>query len=170
MKKIAAFLTLFIFVLSLSSNAQRRKRKKNKDNMPTAAQMMSFKIQYGKLLKDSIHIISQEKRDTVSSLQVEFLLKKMKIGQNKDFTKEDKEVRYGMLENDKYMHLGALLSVDELERLQAFEFRQKQKDKEREQQRQEQYNQQSEQRRNNSRRGRGRGYGGRYRGYGGYGY
>lgn len=169
MKKIAAFLTLFIFVLSLSSHAQRRKRKKNKDNTPTAAQMTAFKMQYGKVLKDSIHITDRQKRDTVASLQVEFLLKKMKISQNKDFTKEDKEVRYGMLENDKYMHLGALLSVDELERLQAFEYRQKLKDKEREAQRQEQYNQQSEQRRNYNRR-RQRGYGG-YGGYGGgYGY
>lgn len=164
MKKIAAFLTLFLMVLCVNSFAQRRKkRNKDKSKAPTEAQLMAFKASYTKLLGDSLQI-PREKRDTVAALQVQFLLKRMKISDNRDLSKEDKEVRYGMLENDKYMHLGALLTMNELQRLEAFESRQKKQQDEMEKQRQEQYNQQSEQRRNNN-RGYNRGYGG----YGGYG-
>lgn len=170
MKKFFAFLTLFIMVLGTTSFAQRhKKRKKDKSNAPTEAQLMAFKSSYTKLLGDSLQI-PREKRDTVAALQIQFLLKRMKVSDDKTLSKEDKDVRYGMLENDKYMHLGALLSMDELARLEAFEARQKKRQDEMEKQRQEQYNQQAEQRRNYN-RGYNRGYGG-YGGYGGgyYGY
>lgn len=167
MKKIAAFLTLFMLILCATSFAQKhKKRKKDKSNAPTEAQLMAFKTSYTKLLGDSLQI-PREKRDTVAALQIQFLLKRMKVTDDKTLTKEDKEVRYGMLENDKYMHLGALLSMDELQRLEAFEARQKKRQDEMEKERQEQYNQQAEQRRNYN-RGYNRGYGGYGGGYYGY--
>src|SRR5690606_8419602 len=141
---------------------RNKKRKKEKSNQPTEAQLVAFKMGYSKLLGDSLQI-PLEKRDTVAAMQVEFLLKRMKISDNKDLSKEDKEVRYGMLENDKYMHLGAILSMEELQRLEAFESRQKRRQEEMEKERQEQYNQQAEQRRQYNRRyNRGYGYGGYY--------
>lgn len=126
---------------------------------------MAFKASYTKLLGDSLQI-PREKRDTVAAMQVQFLLKRMKISDDKSLSKEDKEVRYGMLENDKYMHLGAILSMEELQRLEAFETRQKKRQKEMEKERQDQYNQQAEQRRQYNQR-YNRGYGG-YGGYNGY--
>lgn len=163
MKKTLTLLTLLMLIFSTAGMAQRnKKRKKEKSNQPTEAQLVAFKMGYSKLLGDSLQI-PLEKRDTVAAMQVEFLLKRMKISDNKDLSKEDKEVRYGMLENDKYMHLGAILSMEELQRLEAFESRQKRRQEEMEKERQEQYNQQAEQRRQYNRRyNRGYGYGGYY--------
>ncbi|GAB3365508.1 hypothetical protein GCM10027566_36210 [Arachidicoccus ginsenosidivorans] len=166
MKKFAALLTLLMMIGCTASFAQKhKKRKKNKSDTPTEAQLMAFKASYTKLLGDSLQI-PREKRDTVAAMQVQFLLKRMKISDDKSLSKEDKEVRYGMLENDKYMHLGAILSMEELQRLEAFETRQKKRQKEMEKERQDQYNQQAEQRRQYNQR-YNRGYGG-YGGYNGY--
>jgi len=168
MKKLTALLTLVMMVMCTAGFAQKhdKKRKKDKSGQPTEAQLMAFKASYTKLLGDSLQI-PREKRDTVADMQVQFLLKRMKISDDKSLSKEDKEVRYGMLENDKYMHLGAILSMEELQRLEAFEARQKKKQDEMEKERQEQYNQQAEQRREYNQR-YNRGYGGYGGGYNGY--
>lgn len=159
MRKVVLFLISILCLGVFSVNAQKhRDRKKKGAYEPTAAQIMSFKEGYKKMLGDSLHI-PVEKRDTVASIEVDFLLKKMKLDGDRSVAKDDKEIQTGMMEEDMYMRLGAILNPDELGRLRAFSERQKQEQKDREKARQEQQN--------NSNNTYGRQYGG-YGGYGGY--
>lgn len=165
MKKILVLLFCFLFVLSSMSFAQRRGKRGGQKGefQPTAAQLMNFKESYKKMLGDSLNI-PMAKRDTVASLALSYLLRQMKIDNDKTIAKEDKDVQKGMLDDDKYMHMGAILSGDELSRLISFDKKQKQLQQEREKAQKEQYN--NEMNNSNNNRGYG-GYGGGYGGYGG---
>ncbi|ANI90143.1 hypothetical protein A9P82_13120 [Arachidicoccus ginsenosidimutans] len=162
-KVVALIFTCLLLITSVGSFAQNRKKKKHGFTMPTMAQQESYKTYLKKMLGDSVNI-PLAKRDTVASIELANILKKMKVNADKSVAKEDKDVQNGMLDDDMYMQLGAILSVDELQRLQAFEQRQKAAAEAAEKERKDKENQS-----NFSPMNRGYGYGGYgYGGYGGY--
>ncbi len=132
MKRVSTLLVTILFLcISTISFAQRKHKKKGpKDFTPTEAQKMNFIDRYKQVLGDSLNIPTS-KRDTVAAIELSYLLKKMKISNDKSISKDDKEVQTGMLDGDMYMHLGAILNAEELQRLQAFELRQKKEQDER---------------------------------------
>lgn len=164
-KKMKRFLFLFTCVFlftSIHSFAQKKKHKKDGDyKMPTEAQLIQYKEYLKKILKDSINI-PLEKRDTAASIEMKTILKKIKINSDKMLSKEDKDVQYGMLDDDMYMHLGTILTIDELQRVKDFDQRQKIAAEAAEKERKDAEN------KRNTQSGMG-GYGRYNRGYGGYG-
>ncbi len=157
--------TCLFLVVSAHTFAQNKKKNKRADfTMPTEAQQQAYKEYLKRMLADSVHV-PLGKRDTVATIQLQTLLKKMKINSDKSLEKEDKDVQNGMLDDDMYMHLGAILSMDELQHLKDFDQRQKAAQEAREKEIKDQQNQQNSQMGNGGRPG---GYGGGYGGYRGY--
>lgn len=130
-RALTILVTLLFLCISTISMAQRRHKKRGGgDFTPTEAQKMNFIEGYKRVLGDSLNIPTA-KRDTVAAIELTYLLKKMKINNDKSISKDDKDVQTGMLDGDMYMHLGAVLNAEELQRLQAFEIRQKKEQDER---------------------------------------
>jgi len=150
MKKFLIVVVLLFLAVSLVS---AQKRKKNRMDEPTPTQIENFKIYYKKMLGDSVNI-PLVKRDTVATIEIAAMLKKRKINGDKSIAKDDKDVQNGMIDDDMYMQLGAILTIDELQRLRDFEQRQKAAQAAREKEIKDAQNQQ--------------GAGSSYRPYGGY--
>jgi hypothetical protein len=147
------FLVIIALLLLAGNFASAQKKGKN-TNDPTPGQIEMFRISYKKMLGDSLNI-PLEKRDTVASIEIAAMLKKRKVNSDRSISKDDKDVQNGMIDDDMYMQLGAVLTIDELQRLQAFEQRQKDAQAAREKEIKDAQNQQ--------------GAGSSYRPYGGYG-
>lgn len=161
MRRIVFILSCIFLITSTHSFAQKKHKKKgNEFKMPTEAQQEQYKEYLKRVLKDSIDL-PLEKRDTVASIELQTILKKMKMNSDKTLSKDDKDVQNGMLDDDMYMRLGAVLSVNEIQRMKDFDRRQKAAADAAEKERKDAENQR------NSQAGMG-GYG-RYGGYGGYG-
>ena len=159
MQRLVFILTCTFFLASVHSFAQRKHKKGNEFKMPTEAQQNQYKEYMKRVLRDYIDL-PLEKRDTVESIELQTILKKMKMNSDKTLSKDDKDVQTGMLDDDMYMRLGAVLSVDEIQRMKDFDKRQKAAADAAEKERKDAENQR------NSQSGMG-GYG-RYGGYGGY--
>lgn len=161
MQRFVFILSCIFLLTSVHSFAQKKHKKGNNEfKMPTAAQQDQYREYLKRVLKDSINL-PLEKRDTVASIELQTILKKMKMNSDKTLSKDDKDVQNGMLDDDMYMLLGAVLSVDEIQRMKEFDKRQKAAADAAEKERKDAENQR------NSQSGMG-GYG-RYGGYGGYG-
>ena len=161
MQRLVFILTSIFVMVGSHCFAQKKHKKGNEFKMPTQVQQDQYKEYLKRVLKDSINL-PLEKRDTVAAIELQTILKKMKLGSDKTLSKDDKDVQNGMLDDDMYMRLGAVLSVDEIQRMKDFDRRQKAAADAAEKERKDAENQR------NSQSGMG-GYGGRPYGYGGYG-
>lgn len=156
------FLFTCIFLLTgIHSFAQKKHRKGNEFKMPTEAQQGQYKEYLKGILRDSINL-PLEKRDTVASIELQTILKKMKMNSDKTLSKDDKDVQSGMMDDDMYMRLGAVLTIDEMQRMKDFDKRMKAAADAAEKERKDAENQR------NSQAGMGGGYGRYGGGYGGY--
>lgn len=162
MKKLLLIFTCLLLLLSFVASAQKKNKKKSEFKMPTEAQQQQYKDYLKRVLKDSMNI-PLEKRDTVASIELAAIIKKMKMNTDNSLSKDDKDVQNGMLEDDMYMHMAAVLSMDELQRIKNFDQRQKAASEAADKERKDAENQ-----RNSQIGGMGGGYGrygGGYRGY-----
>ena len=161
MQRFVFIFTCIFLLTSVHSFAQKKHKKDAGFKMPTQAQQDQYKEYLKRVLKDSINL-PLEKRDTVASIELQTIIKKMKMNSDKTLSKDDKDVQNGMMDDDMYMRLGAVLSIDEIQRMKDFDKRQKAAADAAEKERKDAESQR------NSQSGMG-GYGGRYGGYGGYG-